>query len=135
MDENTEFTTERQFPRFPFQRTPWIFTLEIVDAEFMNSPVQLEALNISLGGLKFHSNKKIAIFNEVSIRLVDKEGRASPLTLSGKVIRVEETDVGLEEKTFGMAIEFSELHSETKQKLSTILTSLPQPNLAWEDED
>jgi len=122
MAEDTDYEVRRQFPRVPFSRTPWVFALKLDSDELAMSPLQLEAQNISLGGLRFLANKKIAIFSKVSIQLLDKEGKKTPITAQGKVVRVDETDLGLEEKTFGMSIEFTSLPEKTLDAIQSELS-------------
>lgn len=119
MAEDTEYEVPRQFPRVPFSRTPWVFALKLESEELAASPLQLEAQNISLGGLRFLANKKIPIFAKVTIQLLDKDGKKPPLSAQGKVIRVDETDIGLEEKTFGMTIQFISLPQKMAEAIQS----------------
>lgn len=119
--EDTGYEIPRQFPRTLFHDTPWVFVLHLKDDELSISPLQLEAQNISLGGMRFLANKKIPIFTKLSLQLLDKTGKKPPLALEGKVIRVDETDIGLAEKTFGMAIQFNPLSPAVLQTMKTVL--------------
>ncbi len=87
------------------------------------SPVQVEAVNISLGGIKFFSNTPIPIFTLLTIRLIHKEGDKPTITIKGKVVRTEMIDVGLPEKSYGIAVKFSEEDSSAYREL---MDSLPQ---------
>jgi hypothetical protein len=124
MAEDTDYEIDRQFPRHAFQKTPWIFALQITSKDLTATTLQLEAQNISLGGMRILSNKKIPIFTTVVVQLLDKEGKKPPLPLSGKVVRVDETDLGLDEKTFGMAVEFTKLPDKTLKILEAALSKL-----------
>ena len=124
MAEDTDYEIDRQFPRHSFHKTPWIFALKVTSSDLANTPLQLEAQNISLGGMRILSNKKIPIFTPVSIQLLDKEGKKPPVPVDGKVVRVDETDVGLDEKTFGMAVEFTKLPDKTLKILEDALAKL-----------
>lgn len=124
MAEDTDYEIDRQFPRHSFQKTPWIFALKVMSKDLASSPLQLEAQNISLGGMRILSNQKIPIFTQVSIQLLDKEGKKPPLPMEGKVVRVDETDLGLDEKTFGMAVEFSKLPDRVLKILEETLAKL-----------
>ena len=124
MAEDTDYEINRQFPRLSFQKTPWILALKIKADDLGPIALQLEAQNISLGGMRILSNKKIPIFTSVSIQLLDKDGKRPPIHLEGKVVRVDETDIGLDEKTFGMAVEFTALPEKTLKILESALAKL-----------
>lgn len=133
MGENTDFESQRQFERIPFAQTPWLFTIEAPEPSFLQNPAQLEAQNISLGGLKFNSNHKIAVFREVKIRLLDRRGLIEPIQVKARVIRVEETDLGLDEKTFGMAVSFDTLSESIRALLHQVLQPLSGRNSPSEE--
>lgn len=124
MAETTSYPERRQFPRFDFSACPWIFSLILKQEHAPQSPMQLEALNISLGGIKFRSNRKIGIFEEVRIQLLHEKFDHDPITVSGRVVRVDETDIGVSEKNYGMAVQFDELTDRVFSQLSEIFIDI-----------
>lgn len=100
------FTPERRHPRFEFPKFPWVFTLQLRDAWAADRPLRIEAKNISQGGLKFLSNQKIALFEEVQVVLFAKADGKELARMLGRVVRLEEVDTGFGEKWYGIALEF-----------------------------
>ncbi len=124
MAETTSDPERRQFPRFEFGATPWIFSLLLKEEHIPQSPLQLEAQNISIGGLKFRSNRKIGIFDEVSVQLLHRDSTDDPITISGKVVRVDETDIGVSEKNYGMAVQFEDLSDRIFSQMSVVFIEI-----------
>ena len=98
---------ERKYPRYAFESLACVFSLRLTEAPPSDKPLRLEARNLSLGGLKFVSNRRFNLFENLEVVLIEKPaGKALP-PVQGKVVRVEEVDIGKGEKTFGIALEFS----------------------------
>jgi len=98
--------TEDQGLRFDFSHFPWVFSLQLAEPASPDKPLRVEARDISRTGLKFVSNQKFPLFDQVQIVLFEKETGNEVATLFGKVIRLEEVDTGVTEKTYGIAVEF-----------------------------
>jgi hypothetical protein len=98
--------TKKTDSRFEFNQLPLVFSLQLAAPAGGERPLRLNATNISRSGLKFQSNSKIPLFEQVQIALFDKSSGKELATLFGKVVRVEEVDTGLGEKTYGIAVEF-----------------------------
>lgn len=99
-------TPERRHPRFPFPNFPWVFSLQLAEPWTDDKPLRLEARNISRGGLKFLSNQRIPLFEEVQAVLFAKADGKEIDRLRGRVVRLEEIDTGFGEKTYRIALEF-----------------------------
>ena len=97
---------ERRHPRFEFQKLPWVLSLRLGAPSWPEKPTRVEAKNLSQGGLKFFSNRKFQLFEVLQVSLYEKESGKSLITLTGKVVRVEEIDTGFGDRTFGIAIQF-----------------------------
>lgn len=100
------FFPERRNTRHEFQRFPWIFSLQVDEPAGADTPIRVEARNVSRGGLKFVTNRRIALFETVRGSLLDESGQLVA-QLTGKVVRVEEVDTGHGEPTYGIAVEFT----------------------------
>lgn len=101
------YIPERRYPRTDFNQLPWVFSLRLPKPADPESPLRLEAKNISAGGLKFMCNRRFALFELITVALFEKAtGKPLPL-VQGKVVRVEEVDTGFGEKTYGVALEFN----------------------------
>jgi len=98
---------DRRNPRFEFDHFPWVFALSLTEPAGEELPMRVEARNISRGGLKFVSNRKISLFEQVQVVLFEKKTGKEVVTLLGKVVRVEEVDIGTGERTYGIAVEFN----------------------------
>jgi hypothetical protein len=101
-------STDRRYPRFAFSSQPWVFSVQWKEPAKGDQPVRVEARNISRCGLKFHSNRKVALFEQVYILLFGKEDGKEIASLVGKVVRLEEIDTGFGEKTYGIALDFED---------------------------
>lgn len=99
-------TPERKYPRFDFLHFPWVFTIQLSEPWDGDKPLRLEAKNISGGGLKFVSNRRVALFEEVNVVLFTKNDGKELIRLRGRVVRLEEIDTGFGEKNYGIALEF-----------------------------
>src|SRR5690606_15393750 len=64
----------REFDRMDFPSTPWVFMLSLPESLLDGTPLRLEAKNISPGGIKFQTNKKIPLFSVLSMQLFDRTG-------------------------------------------------------------
>ncbi len=111
----------REFDRIDFPSTPWVFALALPDHLLDGTPLRLEAKNVSAGGVKFQTNKKIPLFSVLSLQFFDRAGKATPFQLSAKIIRVEEVDEGRAEKTYGIAAQFENLGAGEKARLTEVL--------------
>jgi len=103
----------RKSRRKSFEDTTWVFSLFLQEKDIPTSPLRLEAQNISLGGIKFLSNRKIPLFDVIYTHLFEKKNKGEPLKLSAKVVRVEEIDTGKTEKTYGIAAQFEEVSEKS----------------------
>jgi hypothetical protein len=122
--QTTNFEHIRKHPRILFHLTPWVFSLTQKNTPTLETPLRLEARNVSLGGLKFFSNYKFPLFEKLQIALFEKGSRGDPIELKGHIVRVEETDTGQAEKIYGLAIEFQSVESADLQRLTK---GLPRP--------
>ena len=111
----------RESERLDFTATSWVFTLTLPDELLDGAPLRLEAKNISLGGIKFQTNKKIPLFSVLSMQLFERNSGGNPISLTGKVVRIEEIDEGLPEKTYGIATRFENLGEAEQLKLSAVV--------------
>lgn len=98
---------DKRNPRFEFGHFPWVFALHLTEPAGEERPMRVEARNISKDGLKFVSNRKIPLFEQVQVVLFEKKTGKEVVTLLGKVVRVEEVDIGTGESTYGIAVEFN----------------------------
>lgn len=101
-----KYHPERRHPRTEFSDLPWIFSLRLSEPTNLDTPLRLEAKNISAGGVKFLCNRRFQLFEPLAVQLFEKNGKVL-LSLQGKIVRVEEIDTGIGERTYGTAIEFS----------------------------
>lgn len=122
--KTSNFEHTRKFVRISFSDTPWVLNLRPAPELPSDQLIRLEAKNISLGGIKLLSNYKLPLFQPVQLQLFEKKSRAEAISLTGTVVRVEETDTGLGEKTFGLALEFKSLDSAAFERLAKVL---PRP--------
>ncbi len=97
---------QRKHPRQEFKELPWVFTVQLKKPVNADRSLRFEAKNISLGGLKFISNQRIPLFDEVSFLFFDKESGKELIKLAAKVVRLEEVDTGTGEKIYGIAVAF-----------------------------
>jgi c-di-GMP-binding flagellar brake protein YcgR len=102
------YLTERRYPRIEFQTLPLVLALRWDEAHLDEKPVRLEGRNLSRGGIKFASNRRISLFAPVRISFFDKTNGQEAAVVTGKVVRVEEVDTGHGERTYGIAVQFSE---------------------------
>lgn len=101
------YLAERKHPRHEFSTLPLVLSLRWEDPATEERPLRVEARNISEGGIKFVSNRRLALFSPVHLSLFDKNLGTELAALDGKVVRVEEVDTGHGERTYGIAVEFS----------------------------
>lgn len=101
-------STERRHPRFSFSQQPWVFTLQLKEPVEGDLPIRIEAKDISRCGFKFNSNRKIPLFELVYVILFAKDNGRELARPVGKVVRLEEIDTGIGEKTYGIALDFVE---------------------------
>ena len=114
----------RKYPRFPFEDCSWVFSLVLSTERIPHRPIQLEARNISLGGIFFRSNYQYNVFEEVDIQLLSKIKGALPVYIHGRVTRISETDTGQAEKNYSMALEFGPISESDFAKMATILNDV-----------
>ena len=98
---------ERKQPRVEFHELFWVFTLRLPEAAPSDRPLRIEARNISRGGVKFLCSRRFPLFETLEIQLLNKKSGKPLPPLQGKVVRVEEIDTGLGERTYGIALEFT----------------------------
>lgn len=96
----------RKYPRFEFSVLPFVLSVRWDQPVADERPIRIEGRNVSRGGIKFSSNRRIALFEAVHLSLFDKNQGQELAALEGKVVRVEEVDTGLGERTYGIAVEF-----------------------------
>jgi hypothetical protein len=101
------YLAERKHPRFEFAPLPLVLSVRWDEPAPEDKPIRVEARNISEGGIKFVSNRRLALFSPIHLSLFDKNQGNELAALGGKVVRVEEVDTGLGERTYGIAVEFS----------------------------
>jgi hypothetical protein len=99
------FVTERRYPRLPFASLPWVFSLQLKEAAPGDQPFRVEARDISRCGIKFFSNRKIPLFEQVYVVLFAKADGRELARLTGKVVRLEDIDTGMGERTYGIALD------------------------------
>jgi hypothetical protein len=97
----------RKSPRFDFSTLPLVFQLSLKTTLDQESPTRLEARNISRHGMKFYSNRKIPLFEQTIISLFEKKTGNLVAEITSKVVRLEEIDIGVGERTYGIAVEFT----------------------------
>jgi hypothetical protein len=102
------FPTERRYPRFPFSSQPWVFSLQLKEPAEGDHPLRVEARDISRCGIKFYSNRKIPLFEQVYVILFAKNDGREIARLAGKVVRLEDIDTGVGERTYGIALDLME---------------------------
>lgn len=101
------YLAERKHPRFDFSPLPLVLAVRWEEAAPEDRPVRVEARNISEGGMKFVSNRRLSLFSPIHLSLFDKILGTELAALDGKVVRVEEVDTGLGERIYGIAVQFS----------------------------
>lgn len=106
MQRKREFDERRAHDRIPFAELPWTFCLQGNSLPADSCPTRVEACDISLGGIRLLSNQRINIFSEFEFQLHHNKEKVQPITIRAKIVRIEETDVGLEEKKYSLAAEF-----------------------------
>lgn len=124
MTTNSTFEHARKYPRVLFTTTPWVFGL-VQSRTQPETPLRLEARNVSMGGIKFFSNYKFPLFEKLQMSLFDKDSKGEPIHLNGQIVRVEETDTGQKEKIYGLAVEFKSVDGV---ELARLAKALPGPN-------
>lgn len=102
------FNESRRFTRTDFRQLPWVFALKLNAPYAGERPLRVEARNIGAGGFKFVSNLRIPVFSEVQVSFFENLSGKELISLTGKVVRLEEVDTGQGEKTFGLALEFAD---------------------------
>ncbi len=112
---------ERRHPRFTFTDFPLVFSLQLGEPSWPDRPLRLEPKNISQGGMKFLCNRRIPIFTELKVTLLHREQGKPVAELVGKVVRLEEIDTGIGERTYGIAMEFL----AGQASLQTLLSAPP----------
>jgi hypothetical protein len=112
------YLPERRHPRFEFAQFPWVFSLQLDKAWQEDKPLRLEAKNLSLGGLKFQSNRRIPLFEEVQVVIFAKSDGKELSRVRGRVVRLEEVDTGFGEKSYGIALAFTQ---EEGSRLAALL--------------
>ncbi len=111
----------RKSERKSFDSCPWVFSLYLQEKNIPTEPLRFEPNNISTGGLKFQTNRKIPLFEKIEIHLFEKNTKNDPIRLPAQIIRVEEIDTGLAEKTYGTAAKFIEMSDDNLFKLKKVL--------------
>jgi hypothetical protein len=114
-----KYFPERRHARVEFQQLSWVFTLRLPDAASPDRPLRVEARNVSRGGMKFVCNRRFALFETLQVDFLEKPSGKPLPPVMGKVVRVEEVDTGYGERTYGIAMEFTEG--------GDALTALPAP--------
>jgi hypothetical protein len=99
------FLTERRYPRLPFASQPWVFSLQLKEPAQGDLPFRVEARDISRCGLKFYSNRKIPLFEQVYVIIFAKADGRELARVTGKVVRLEDIDTGMGERTYGIALD------------------------------
>lgn len=113
-----EYLNRRQHERHDFSATPWVLSLELPQDLLSDSPLRLEGKNIGLGGMKIQTNRRIPLKRALTIHLFSRGEEEETLHLKGTVVRIEEVDEGLEEKTYGIAVRFEDVSAEAMTALS-----------------
>ena|SRR3989344_2068202 len=103
-----KFYPERQYPRFEFSQFPWVLAIELTSPAWSDCPLRMEGKNISRGGIKLLSNRKIELFSKVRVSLFDRKSGQALASATGKVVRLEEINTGLSEITYGIALQLLE---------------------------
>jgi hypothetical protein len=96
----------RKSPRLDFSALPLLFQLSLKTTMDQDSPTRMEARNISRHGMKFYSNRKIPLFEQTQISLFEKKTGKLVAEITSKVVRLEEIDIGVGERTYGISVEF-----------------------------
>lgn len=115
------FDEEYSSPTYDFQTLPWIFSIKLARPLEDGHPLRIEAKSLSEDGLKFQSNKRVPLFEQIQVSLFDKASGKEALSLLGKVVRLEEVDTGIGEKTYRISLSFISGH----EALQNILPSFP----------
>ncbi|NUM88055.1 MAG: PilZ domain-containing protein [Bdellovibrionales bacterium] len=113
-----EYLNRREHDRHDFSSTPWVLAVELSSDLLGDAPLRLEGRNIGFGGMKFQTNRRIPLKREVLIHLFSREKSEPVVHLKGRVVRVEEVDEGLEEKSYGIAVRFEDLSPDAMTALS-----------------
>lgn len=124
------YLAERKHPRFDFSTFPLVLSLRWEEPLAEDKPVRIEGRNISRGGLKFQSNRRIALFSPLRLSLFSKGNGQELAALEAKVVRVEEVDTGLGERTYGIALEFT----AGQDALASLLPDPDAPGAAPNDK-
>lgn len=113
----------RRSKRRNFADLSLIFTLKLNEAANPENPIRLEARNINLHGLKFQTNYRISLFQQLAIILFDKKAQSDPIPLKAKVVRVEEMDTGRSEIIYGIAVQFEPIGKVEEDRLKLFFIS------------
>jgi hypothetical protein len=100
------YLVERKSRRHEFAPLPLVLSVRWEEPAPEDRPLRVEARNISEAGIKFMSNRRLSLFSPVRLSFFDKTQGTELATVEGKVVRVEEVDTGLGERTYGIAVEF-----------------------------
>lgn len=96
----------RKSSRVEFQGLPLVFQLSVKSTMESDAAIRVEARNISRHGIKFYSNRKIPLFDQVNLSFFEKKTGTLLAEVLSKVVRLEEIDIGVGERTYGIAVEF-----------------------------
>ena len=122
MGKEKSYPIERKHSRVLFQESPWHISLHLPQKKIAAENIfRLEAKNISPGGIKFICSSRFELHQNIIFDLLPKSDAAPKLRILGKVVRVEEVDTGF--KTYGIALQFSELDEKTLSALKCSLIS------------
>lgn len=96
----------RKSARIEFADLPLLFHLSVKTTMEQDAPTRIEARNISRNGVKFYSNRRIPLFEQVNLSFYEKKSGNLVAEILAKVVRLEEIDIGVGERTYGIAVEF-----------------------------
>ncbi len=96
----------RKSARIEFADLPLLFHLSMKTTMEQDAPTRIEARNISRNGVKFYSNRRIPLFEQVNLSFYEKKSGNLVAEILAKVVRLEEIDIGVGERTYGIAVEF-----------------------------
>ena len=121
MEESTcKGQDRRKFRRIPF----WYpFRYRVFKGDWLNTGPYEHGFSrdISLGGIKFRTDKAFKISEKIDMKLfipsVDKGGRSGYIFLVGNVVRVEKIDV----TQFDIAVKFGEIAFGDQKMLGSFL--------------
>ncbi len=96
----------RKSARIEFADLPLLFHLSVKTTMEQDVPTRIEARNISRHGVKFYSNRRIPLFEQINVSFYEKKSGNLVAEILAKVVRLEEIDIGVGERTYGIAVEF-----------------------------